>query len=301
MITQLQSKPIFGTQSNPLVVIVGETASGKSSLAMQIAKQFDGEIICADSRTVYRGLSIGVAKPTKREQREIPHHMLDVVQPNQSFTVADFQKGANFAIASIRRRNKLPILVGGTGLYIDAVIFNYQFRNKYNKKIQSILNGKTISELQSIALSVGYTTKDIISNRRQLTRLIAAGPTTHEDRKNMIPGIIIVGLRINRNELRRRIQHRVELMFNAGLRKEVEELHKHYGWEHEALTGIGYREFEPYYRKAATMGDVKRAIVQHTLQYAKRQRTWFKRNPAITWFDNAMDAFAYIETKLTVY
>lgn len=112
---------------SPLVVITGPTASGKTSLAMEVAKLFNGEIICADSRTIYKGMDIGTAKPTKKEQAAIPHHIIDVVEPNQSFTVADFKELALKAIDDITKRGKLPIMVGGTGLYIDSVIFDYQF------------------------------------------------------------------------------------------------------------------------------------------------------------------------------
>ena len=119
--------------SDLLLVILGQTASGKSQRAIQIAKQFNGEIICADSRTVYQGLDIGTAKPTQQDRIQVRHHLLDIIKPSQDFNVSDFKRLADEAIADILRRGKLPILVGGSGLYIDAVIYNYQFRD-YNQQ-----------------------------------------------------------------------------------------------------------------------------------------------------------------------
>lgn len=289
---------IQNSKQAPLIVIVGETGSGKSTLAMAVAREYNGEIICADSKTIYKGLDIGTAKPSKANQAEIKHHLLSIIEPNDSFNVADFQRRAINIIAQIKEQNMVPVLVGGTGLYVDSVIYNYQFRQKYNTKIQRSLNEKTLEQLLEIAVDVGYTTHELSNNKRQLIKLIEAGPSSQNDRKSLIDNIILVGLRPSRAELRKQITMRVENMFKLGLRKEVDELIKQYGWEHEALTGIGYREFEPFYRKEISMNEVKRKIIQHTVQYAKRQRTWFKRNQNIVWFDNQKQALEFIRSKV---
>lgn len=278
----------------PLIVIVGETGSGKSTLAMELAEAIDGEIIAADSRTIYKGMDIGTSKPTTQEQKRVRHHLLDVVEPGQPFSAADFKRLAEAAVSDIRDRGKQPIMVGGSGLYVDSILFDYQFRTKYDAAIRRTLAGKTLDELIKLALEQGFKPEQIDKNRRHLIRLLEAGPTRTSDRDVMIPNTVIVGLRPSRAQLRQNIVSRVELMFRRGLRREVDELVKAYGWENEAMSGIGYREFEDHYFNRASIGQVKRSIVQHTLELAKRQRTWFKRNPAIRWFDEPSKAKRFI-------
>ena len=247
------SKNSSGGQKNkPLVVVVGETASGKSTLAMDIAKKYDGEIIAADSRTIFKGMDIGTAKPSKQDQKEIPHHLLDIALPNERFTAAAFQKMAEKAIEDIHKRHKLPVMVGGSGLYVDSVVFNYSF-----------------------------------------------DAPNDEDRQIMRENTLVIGIKIPKKQLRERITQRVEKMFKQGLRKEVDELQKKYGWDSEAMTGIGYREFKAFYDKQASMSQIKRDIVQNTIHFAKRQRTWFKRNPQIKWFQNPEDALKAVKSFLT--
>ena len=233
------------TKPSPLVVIVGETASGKSGLALAAAERFKGELICADSRTVYKGMDVGTAKPTAEEQSKVPHHLLDVVEPNERFSAARFQELANQAISDIAGRHNLPVMVGGTGLYVDAVILNYDF--------------------------------------------------DHQTKSELRPNTLVIGLKLPRAELRCRIEARVEQMFYRGLRKEVDELVNQYGWDHWSLTGIGYREFADYQSGAKSMSQIKRAIVTNTLEFAKRQRTWFKRHPFIEWFEDPELALTRID------
>lgn len=284
--------------NTPLVVIVGETASGKSALAMKLAQKLGGEIISADSRTIYKGMDIGTAKPGAVEQQLVPHHLLDLVEPNEPFNVADFKRAALKAIADIRDRGRLPIMVGGTGLYVDAVIFDYQFRAKYDAKIRQVLEAKSVDELIALALEQGIAAGDISKNKRHLIRLLEAGPAPTSDRRAMIEDVVLVGLAPSRAQLRRNITARVENMFRRGLKHEVAELAERYGWQSEAMSGIGYREFEAYFYKRASLAQVKRQIVQHTLNLAKRQRTWLKRNRHVNWFDSAEAAEKFILAKL---
>lgn len=294
MISPSNSTTTSGGRKLPLVVIVGETASGKSGLGLALAQKLKGEIINADSRTIYKGMDIGTSKPTLAEQARVKHHALDMVEPGQPFNAADFKREALKAIAEIRARHHLPIMVGGTGLYVDAVIFDYHFRVRYNEAIRQALEEKSVDELIQLALEQGFDTGDISKNRRHLIRLLEAGPSSDRDRQTMIDAVIIVGLAPPRAELRQNIVTRVEQMFKHGLRREVEDLTEHYSWQSEAMSGIGYREFEEYFHKRASMGEVKRQIVQHTLNLAKRQRTWFKRNPQIKWFATTPEAKQFV-------
>jgi tRNA dimethylallyltransferase len=229
---------------NKLLVIVGATASGKSQAAMHLAQQHNGELICADSRTIYRGMDIGTAKPSAADQKLVPHHLLDIIEPDQKFTVAQFQKLANQAIADVQARGNLPILVGGTGLYIDSVIYNYSF-------------GKEPS--------------------RQALR----------------PDTLVLGVRQPDAELRRRINQRIDDMFAQGLEAEVRALAKRYGWAAPGLTALGYRQWRPFLEPLQgadkiTTQMVQEQIAKDTWQYARRQKTWFRRSTDIHWQETAI-------------
>lgn len=282
--------------SPPLVVIVGETASGKSALGMEIAQEFNGEIIAADSRTVYRGMDVGTAKPTKDDQKRVPHHLIDVVAPNEQFTAGDFKRLANEAIQDIRSRGKLPVMVGGTGLYVDSVIFDFDFAPKGDPKLRLELEVLTSDELRRRVQELGATGIDM-NNRRHMIRFLETGGTP-KNNNQLINDVILVGLKLSKQELRRRIDLRVEQMFRAGLRKEVDELANRYGWDAPGMEGIIYKLFRSYKDKKISMSEVKRQFAQKDYLLAKRQRTWFKRNPHITWFDNHNEAVIYAREKL---
>lgn len=284
----------------PLVVIVGETASGKSQVAMDLAIKHNGEIISADSRMVYRKMDIGTAKPTAKDQAIIEHHIIDIIEPDEHFTVADYKQLTLKIIGQIRQRGKLPIMVGGTGLYIDSVVFDYKFRSQYDIKIRQNLESMTTEELFNTIKKSEITTNLKGMSRRYLISILESGINEHDDRKKLIDNVIMTGIKLTRSKLRQNIESRVEQMFKRGLRREVEELVAKYGWDHESLTGIGYREFEPYYKNHQSMASVKRMIVQHSLQYAKRQRTWFKRNSSIKWFEDADSAKEYVSGRLNI-
>jgi tRNA dimethylallyltransferase len=272
--------------TKPLVVIVGETASGKSALALELAKRFNGEIICADSWTVRREVNIGTAKPSAQQQKQIPHHLLDIVGPDEDFTAAVFKQLANKAIADITSRGKLPIMVGGTGLYIDGVIFDYGFLPEGDREKRKTWNNLSPEELRSAANARGLSLEGIdIQNKRRLIRLLetnGAQPTKHALR----PNTLILGLKIPKEELESRIEQRVGAMFEAGLENEVKNLAEKYGWECEGLKGIGYREWKEHYAGTQTLEETRAKIIKSTRDLAKRQRTWFKRNSFIQWLDD---------------
>jgi tRNA dimethylallyltransferase len=273
--------------TTPLIVIVGETASGKSAVALELAKLLNGEIICADSRTIYKNMDIGTAKPSLEDQALVSHHMLNIVKPNEDFNASLFQKMATKIINDIWDRGKWPIMVGGTGLYVDSVVFNYKFRAKDSAK-RKLLESKSLEELVNIARSNNLDVSDP-KNKRYLVRLLESNQNSPSNRHTLRPNTLIMGLRVDRTDLRERIVSRVEKMFKLGLRREVEDLLKTYSWQDPGMTSIGYREFKEYYIEGLSMTKVKQKIVYSTLQFAKRQRTWFKRNRNIYWTDNSDD------------
>lgn len=286
---------------SPLLVIVGETASGKSKLAMELAQTFNGEIICADSMTVRQGADIGSAKASDDERELIPHHLIDVVRPNEAFTAAQFKLLALEAIGDISNRGKLPIMVGGTGLYIDGVIYDYGFLPSANPDDRQRLNELTNEQLIQEANSLGLDTTVVdINNNRRLIRLIETEgvlPTKKEIRANTL----IIGIEPNRDDLNLRIEQRVDAMLGEGLEKEVEGLAQQFGWDCEALRGIGYSQWRNYFIGTQSIQETRKYIVKATQDLAKRQRTWFKRNKSIHWFATPVyrqDVVALVTTEL---
>jgi tRNA dimethylallyltransferase len=250
----------------PLIVVLGETASGKSALGMDLARQFNGEIICADSRTIYTGMDIGTAKPSRQDRAEIPHHLLDVIKPGQKYSAAQFKQDAERLITEIASRGRLPIMVGGTGLYIDAVIFNYQFSTK---------DAPRSSE-----------------NSRHLDISVASGKGELRD------NTLLIGLSIEREALEARIRSRIENMFAAGFETEVSDLVAKYGNDDESTFGIGYRVMFKYLHGDVTLEEAKEEFVRGDKSLAKRQRTWFKRNKSIHWVTKQSEAVELVTTLL---
>lgn len=275
---------------NKLVVLLGETASGKSALGLDIAKKYDGEILCADSWTVRKFMDIGTAKPSQKEQQTTAHHLLDVVAPDEPFTAADFKRLANGAISDIQSRGKLPIMVGGTGLYIDAVVYDYSFLGGEGTLDRDELGAKSAEELADMARNLGIDLADIdVRNKRRIIRAMESGgekPT----RKELSNNVLIISRTLNKEELQERIEHRVDMMLLAGLETEVKSLSEKYGWEAEALKGIGYREWRDYFEGDQSLETTRERIISATKNLAKRQRTWFKRNPDIKWVTSSEEA-----------
>lgn len=277
-----------GSEYTPLVVIVGQTASGKSALAMHLARRFNGEIIAADSRTVYRGMDIGTAKPTPKDRAAVPHHLIDIVDPDESFNVADFQRLANAAIKDVARRGKLPILVGGTGLYVDAVIYNFGLRKPADPELRKELGGLSVEELQARLLEQGLPLPANVRNPRHLIRVIETGGQVAV-RGPLRPRTLIIGLQIDPETLRAKIAHRVDAMVDAGLVEEVRRLGEQYGWDLPALQAPAYKAFRLYIEGKISLEEAKRQFVKYDWQYARRQKTWFKRNKDIVWVDNRVE------------
>jgi tRNA dimethylallyltransferase len=271
--------------TGPLLVLVGETASGKSALALELAERLNGEVICADSRTVYRGMDIGTAKPSAEEQKRVRHFCLDLVMPDQQFTVADFKRHAMEAIDDITSRGKLPILVGGTGLYIDAILYDYQFRAPADTKLRAELNALSVPELQQRLIEQGVAMPNNSQNPRHLVRALETAGVKG-GRQPLRENTLVVGLAMERDELRGRIEARVEAMVRAGLENEVKRLSEKYGWDTPPMQTIGYQEWKEYFSGIQTREQTKQLIISSTFAYAKRQRTWFKRNNSVQRFYN---------------
>lgn len=285
--------------ASPLIVIVGETASGKSGLALEVAERFGGEIICADSWTVRREVNIGTAKPSADDRARIPHHLLDVVAPCADFTAAVFKDMANQAITDISERNKVPVMVGGTGLYVDGVIFDYGFLPEAGKDRRKELDALSIEQLIRQCKREGLSLEGIDTrNKRRLVRLLETGGA-RPTRQKLRPNTLILGMSMTRAVLKEHITTRVDYMLQQGLEQEVERLAQTYGWECEALKGIGYREWGEYFSGQYDIQQTKSRIVKSTIELAKRQRTWFKRNKSIHWLDNPSNAVDIITTFLS--
>jgi tRNA dimethylallyltransferase len=284
---------MVSAQSRPeLLVIVGETASGKSDLALKVAKAYSGEIIAADSWTVYKGFDIGTGKPAITQQKAVKHHLIDVREPTDGFNAPMFKQLAEKAIADIQKRDKLPILAGGTGLYIDSVLYDFGFLPDSDER--EWLNSLELDELLALAKSRTVDLTDIDTrNKRRVIRAIEAGgqkPT----KKGLRPGTLIIGLRLDSEALRKRIEKRTEKMLAAGLEAEVKQLADRYGWDIEPLKGIGYQEWRDYFEGTQTLEETRQRIVSSTMNLAKRQRTWFKRNDDIKWFGSLKEAQVFL-------
>lgn len=267
-----------------MVVIVGETASGKSALAMKIAEKFNGEIICADSSTVREGLDVGSAKPNPSDQKHIKHHLLDVAKPDEVFSAAKFKRLALKAIKDIQKRGKLPIMVGGSGLYIDSVLYDYEFLPPANQKERELLSKLSLKDLVSVAKGRKLDVSEVdTANKVRLIRFIQTNGQLPK-RRPLRDNTLIIGLKTERQVLNSKISLRVEQMIKQGLAEEVESTVEHYGWNCEGLKAVGYREWQGYFLGKKSLEKTKLEIIKDTKNLAKKQRTWFKRNKSIQWF-----------------
>ncbi len=275
-----------------LLVLVGPTASGKTALALELAKHFPLEIVSADSRLLYKGMDIGTAKPSMEEQAQVPHHLIDILDPDQSFSAAQFQDQAISIINDILKRGKLPLLVGGTMLYIDAVVYNYQWpEEKEDRGLKEKWRKKTLEELQREALLVRpdidqwIDTKNPVRLQRVLMHHEATGKWLWEEQRlgNKLWPTLILGLNPDREILKERIAARVELQWQQGLVSEVRALLKKFDTKSEAFSGIGYRQVIEFLTHTCSEVEAKAEVIRATNAYAKRQMTWWKRNQDIVW------------------
>ena len=273
-----------------ILVIVGPTASGKTALSIKLAKKLDGEIVSADSRQVYLGLDIGSGKVTKREMQGIPHHMFDVANPKHVFSVSQYQKLAYKAIDDILKRGKLPIIVGGTGQYIDAITKGFIYhevkpRADLRKRLAKLSSAQMFKLLKSLDPA---RAKEIDRhNPRRLVRAIEITTVlgkVPELKSAPCYSPIMIGIRIMNNELRIRIKERLKSRMKAGMINEVRKLHKQgASWKRLFDLGLEYRYVSLYLQKKLTKSEMLLKIQAESEHYAKRQMTWFKRDKSITW------------------
>lgn len=286
-------------KSHPtLVAVVGETASGKSALAMQLAQQFDGEIVCADAMTVYKKFDIGTAKPSAEDRATVVHHALDIVDASDSFTVADFQKIALESIHDIAQRGKVPILVGGSGLYVDSILFQYTFRNRADEQYRQMLNSLSLPELHAIVSKKQLAADGVdMQNKRRVIRLIESNGKPAA-RQPIRENTLVLGISADKEVLAGRIEQRLSHMLRLGLEAEVAELSQLYGWDCEPMRSVGYREWREYFAANQSLQETMCSIQIHTVQLAKKQRTWFRRNKSIQWVADEPAAVVYTTTFL---
>lgn len=293
-----------------IIVIGGPTATGKTKLSVELSKKYNGEIISADSMQIYKYLDIGSAKPTEEEKEGIPHYMIDEVSPFDAFSVADFTQRAKKYADDIISRGRLPIIVGGTGLYISSFIDNVEFsdaapddkiRQNLNKKLEEIgAEGlynilKEVDEKASQAIHPNNTKRVI----RALEIFYSTGKTMTE--QNMLSKLspspyepLMLALCAPREILYERINLRVDKMMEAGLLDEIKNLlDMGLTCKHQAMQGIGYKEFIPYFEGNAELSDVIEQVKQNSRRYAKRQLTWFKRDERYNWIDISDTEAAY--------
>jgi len=287
---------------NPLVVIVGATASGKSGLAIRLAEEFNGEIVSCDSVAVYREMEIGTAKPSLEDRARVPHHMIDVVWPDEACTAGDYSRGAREAITGTTERGKLPIVAGGTGLYLRALIdglfpapprqpeLRAELRRQAEVQGAASLHAR-LAELDTAAAEAIHA-NDVSKVVRAIeVSLAAQQPMTEmwEQGRDALTGyrILRIGLEPGRERLYERINQRAAEMFERGLVEETERLVERYGYACRALGSLGYAEACAVLRAEMTRDEAVAKAQQGHRNYAKRQGTWFRRDAGIAWLQGA--------------
>lgn len=290
-------------EKKPLIVIAGPTASGKTSTAVALAKAIDGEIISADSMQVYRGMDIGTAKVTAEEMAGVPHHLIDVLEPDQGCSIAAWQQMVKAAMEDIYARGKVPILAGGTGFYIQSIIYDIDFEENeddktYRHRLEEIAGAEGGKEkLFELLKSVDPVSAETIhmNNVKRVIRAIEYHQITgepisehneREKQKETPYNLAFFVLTMEREVLYERINMRVDMMVDDGLIQEVKGLlDAGYSPELVSMQGIGYKEIVPYLRADSSLDEALHVLKRDTRHFAKRQFTWFKREPAVEWVD----------------
>ena len=297
-----------------LIFIVGPTATGKSDLSIQLAIKINAEIISSDSMQIYQNMNIGTAKIMPEEMCNVPHHMIDIIPENASYDVSSYQKAVDSILYNIDLENKYAIIVGGTGLYVNSIIYPMSFGNNKNSKIREELtkfleeNGKDALFEKLIALDSKSAEKLHKNDTKRVIRAIEIALDSNlksslDEMKKTRYDYIMVGLNTDRKLLYDRINNRVDKMFNLGLEKEVKNLldTKSVTFDSQSMQAIGYKEFNDYFNGLITKKELVELIKKNSRNYAKRQITWFKKYENIKWFDcitEREDAINYIINNL---
>ncbi|MBM7644430.1 tRNA dimethylallyltransferase [Scopulibacillus daqui] len=283
-----------------VVAVVGPTAVGKTALSLELAARLNGEIINGDAMQVYKGLDIGTAKIPIHERRGIPHHLIDFLPPDHSYTVADFQAGARQWIHKLNEQNKLPVLVGGTGLYIKAALYDYQFSDidsqpELRQELEYTARIEGAESLYHKLQDVDPVSAEKIhpNNVKRVIRALEVFYTTgvpfsrHQQNEKPKPlyNMVLVGLTMDRDMLYERINQRVDEMIEAGLIEEARHLYDLGIKNTQSVQAIGYKELYLYFDGKCSLDEAVRLLKRNSRRFAKRQFTWFKRQMDITWFD----------------
>lgn len=275
-----------------IIAILGPTAVGKTALSIALAKKYKAEIINFDSMQVYVKLDIGTAKVTSNEMEGIPHHLLSNVSLDKNYSVYDYQKDARSLIDKLQKENKNIILVGGTGLYLKATLYDYNFtEGTTNNLYNDLSNEEILNKIKE------YNVEELphVNNRKRLVRLLNKlennESITNNGNNLLYKNTIFIGLTTDRDILYDKINKRVDDMFNNGLVEEVESLKSYFKTSKALNTGIGYKEFIPYFNKEKNLDEVKSDIKKNSRHYAKRQYTFFNHQFDLTWFNTNYDNF----------
>ena len=277
-----------------IIVIVGPTGVGKTKLSIELAKKYNGEIINADSTQVYKELDIATAKVTPEETEGIPHHLLDIKDITEDYTVYDYQKDCRNAIEEIIQKGKTPIMVGGTGLYIKAALYDYQFNNEDNSELYSELSNE---ELYNKLISVDPESTIHKNNRKRVVRALNYYEqnnkkfSSKEKTDKLLYDVIFIGLTTDREVLYNRINKRVDIMLDNGLMDEAKRIYNKNIRSKAVMTPIGYKELFEYFDNNKTLEESIELIKQRSRKYAKRQYTWFNHQIPVNWFDVDFDNF----------
>lgn len=275
----------------PIIVIVGPTGVGKTKLSIELAKKLNAEIINGDSVSIYKKLDIGSAKPTIEERENIPHHLIDIKEPNEEYSVYDYQQDVRKITKDLSSKNKRIIIVGGTGLYIKAALYNYQFtKGTKTNTYDNLTNEELLEKINSY----NYNHNIHINNRKRLVRMLNKlenNEVLTESKDECLYPIQVIGLTAKRDIVYQRINERVEEMLKNGLLEEVTSLKPYYKTSRVLNTAIGYKEFTKYFTKEKELTNVIEDIKKNSRHYAKRQYTFFNHQFKTVWYETNFKDF----------
>ena len=291
-------------QKDKVIVICGPTASGKTSLSIALAKKINGEIVSSDSMQIYKDMDIGTAKPSEEEMQGIKHYLIGIIEPDKRYSVADYKEDAKKAIKEILQKGKVPIIVGGTGLYIDSLIYeieypNIEFDSKYRAELEKQVEEQGLEKIYQKAKEIDPEAVNKISynDKKRILRILeiyhATGKTKTEQEKESRKKEVeydyqVYALKWDREKLYERINARVDIMLENGLVEEVKNIMRKYNEFPTAMQGLGYKEVVEYLNGDLTKQEMEDKIKRETRRYAKRQMTWFRKNKQTIWL-NAED------------
>lgn len=288
-------------QKEKVIVLCGPTASGKTALSIELAKRINGEIVSCDSMQIYKEMDIGTAKPTIEEMQGIKHYLIDFISPDERYSVADYKKDAKIAIKEILKKGKVPIIVGGTGLYVDSLIYeieypNIEFNEEYRQELEEVAEQEGLEKLYQKAKEIDPEAIQKISknDKKRILRILeiyhATGKNKTEQEKESRKKEVeydykVYALNWDREKLYERINKRVDIMIEQGLVDEVRWIYHKYNKFPTAMQGLGYKEVVEYLNEEISKEEMIEKIKQETRRYAKRQLTWFRKNKQTIWID----------------